>query len=56
MTRKLPAPVAILWKGQPAEQITGWQAAPNGDPKRATTVIRVNGRRRVAFAGDVRSA
>lgn len=56
MTRKLSRPIAILWKGQPAQQLTGWQAAGNGDAKKATTVIRVNGRRRVALAEDVRSA
>lgn len=49
-------PIAVTWKGQPAQQLTNWQAAPDGNPKRATTVIRVNGRRRVAFAEDVRKA
>lgn len=49
-------PIAITWKGKAAQQLTNWQAAPDGNPKRATTVIRVNGRRRVAFAEDVREA
>jgi hypothetical protein len=49
-------PIAITWTGKPAQQLTGWQAAPDGNPKKATTVIRVNGRRRVAFAADVRTA
>lgn len=56
MARTLPQPVAILWKGKPAQQLTSWQASQNGDPRRHTAVIRVNGRRRVAYAQDVRAA
>ncbi len=45
--------IPVLWKGRPAAQLTGWQASQSGDPRRHTTVIRINGRRRVAFAADV---
>lgn len=45
--------IPVLWKGKPAVRIAGWQASPSGDPRKHTTVIRVNGRRRVAFAADI---
>jgi len=47
--------IEVLWKGKLAVQVTGWQAAPNGDPGKATTVVRVNGRRHVAYAKDIRT-
>ena len=50
-----PQPKDITWKGKPAKQLTGWQAAANGNPGRATAIIRINGRKLVAYAADVRT-
>ena len=47
--------INVLWKGIPAVQVKGWQAARSGDPRKATTVVRVNGKNRVAYPDDIRS-
>jgi hypothetical protein len=47
--------IPVTWKGKPAVQLRGWQANQHGNPNLHTTVIRVAGRRRVAYAKDIKT-